>query len=144
MEKQSYMKPFMVMEKFLPQEFVAGCNIPHRNKYITNISALERDNIAGWSDGDNEEYNNNSYRLYFDTIVQFSGVNYKTIHKNTYPYDKDISVYYEYQLSSPGVIVLINGNTYKRITSIPSGTTFYSSSKRNIYQNNAPESIIHS
>lgn len=28
MEKQSYLKPFMVMEKFLPQEFVAGCTQP--------------------------------------------------------------------------------------------------------------------
>ena len=28
MEKQSYLKPFMVMEKFKPQEFVAGCTRP--------------------------------------------------------------------------------------------------------------------
>lgn len=28
MEKRNYLKPFMVVEKFIPQEFVAGCSQP--------------------------------------------------------------------------------------------------------------------
>lgn len=28
MEKRNYLKPFMVLEKFIPQEFVAGCSQP--------------------------------------------------------------------------------------------------------------------
>lgn len=28
MEKRNYLKPFMVVEKFIPQEFVAGCTQP--------------------------------------------------------------------------------------------------------------------
>ena len=53
MEKQSYLKPFMVIEKFLPQEFVALCDVPDTTYYKVDIKAVETDNIEGWSDGDN-------------------------------------------------------------------------------------------
>ena len=136
MEKQSYLKPFMVMEIFKPQEFVALCDIPHRKKYILNIPAIENDGIDGWSENDITTYNSNSYYMYFDSNDQHQ-LPYKTIHKNTYPYDLDnLSTYYEYVLPSSAVIVFKNGNTYQRITSIPANTKFYSSSKKGLSNNN--------
>lgn len=128
MEKQSYMKPFMVMEKFLPQEFVAGCDVPDRKYIVKGIAAIENDNKNGWSDGDNESYKNASnYWMLFDSY------SYKYINRDTYP-DDNHQNYYEYRLTSPAILVQINrhGNTYEysRVTAIDLnvGSLFYSTS----------------
>ena len=143
MEKQSYLKPFMVMEKFLPQEFVTQCNIP-KKKYVNQaIPAIEADGIQGWSNGDNTSYNSNKYYLYFDSYETYGGKEYREIQADTYPDDTHQGKYYEFKLTSPGILVYRPGqsNNYSRITTFPTGTVFYSTSIYEIGNNNASKTV---
>ncbi len=136
--KKVYSKPYLFCEKFVPQEFVAICDVPNRNYYFYDIQAIETDNVDGWSSGDLTTYSGNSYFLYFDSNEQYSGLDYKAIHKNDFEGDLDMGVYYEYKLTSPGKLVHKVGNTYERIAySVPSGTIFYRSSKQKKTSNNS-------
>ena len=127
MEKQSYLKPFMVMEKFLPQEFVALCDVPDTTYYKVDIKAVETDNIEGWSDGDNTSYSGGSYYLFFNSLTLYNGTEqFKTVNGDTYQYDANHGRYYEFTLGSPGIVVhRKNSSTYERKETFPSGTKFY-------------------
>lgn len=141
--KKVYSKPYLFCEKFVPQEFVAGCDIP-KKKYVNRaIPAIEADNVAGWSDGDNSSYNNNNYYLYFDDYETYGGAPYKRINQDTYPNDTHQGEYYEYKLTSPGILVhrAGNSNNYTRMATFPAGTIFYSTSIYEIADNNASKTV---
>lgn len=123
--KKVYSKPYLFCEKFVPQEFVAGCDVPNTTYYKTDIKAVETDGIEGWSDGDVTSYAGGSYYLFFDKLNLYNGIDqFIKVNGDTYEYDSHGS-YYEFTLGSPGVVVYKNGSTYERKETYPTGTKFY-------------------
>lgn len=125
--KKVYSKPYLFCEKFVPQEFVAGCDVPNTTYYKVDIKAVEADGVEGWSDGDVTSYAGGSYYLFFDKLNLYNGSDqFKTINGDTYPNDGNHGKYYEFTLGGPGVVVYRkNSSTYERKETYPSGTKFY-------------------
>ncbi len=123
--KKVYSKPYLFCEKFVPQEFVAGCDVPNTTYFKTDIKAVETDGIEGWSDGDVTSYAGGSYYLFFNSLKLYNGIDqFIKVNGDTYEYDSHGS-YYEFTLGSPGVVVYKNGSTYERKETYPTGTKFY-------------------
>lgn len=127
--KKVYSKPYLFCEKFVPQEFVAGCDVPKLTYMKVSIGAFEIDKIEGWSLGDSNSYNGSQDYLFFNSVEKFGNYNYKTITSNTYANDSQNGTYYEFHLTSPGILVHYNGDKYERIQTFPTGTIFYSIGK---------------
>ena len=78
MEKQSYLKPFMVIEKFIPQEFVALCDVPQTTYMLSAPGGVETDGTIGWSNKDSKSYNSTDYRFYFNETPTITYINKDT------------------------------------------------------------------
>ena len=140
MEKQSYLKPFMVMEKFKPQEFVALCDVPQTTYMLSAPGGVETDGTIGWSNKDSKSYNSTDYRFYFNETPTITWIN-----KDTYSGDNH-NGYYEFKFTSPLIVVHYNrysqNNKYERLqdaTVFTSqlGRILYYSSTNSVSNNNA-------
>ena len=81
--------------------------------------------------------------MYFDSYETYGGKEYREIQADTYPDDTHQGKYYEFKLTSPGILVYRPGqsNNYSRITTFPTGTVFYSTSIYEIGNNNASKTV---
>jgi hypothetical protein len=125
MEKQSYLKPFMVMEKFLPQEFVAGCDIP--GKYcFSSLSSSNRVYLETTGDNQlNQKTGGDAYveggAIYFDDYSS--------------SYINGSGSYYLYTLATPKYKIIYNGNIVNDSYHITNTGIFYRSG------NNRPTTV---
>lgn len=133
MKKQNYSKPFMVAEKFIPDDFVTVCTAPGNFRiYAPNI---ENNNLEGWQTHQNtvdgtiyqKDYTfENYWWIYFDDQ------DIMHVGQDTYAHDNE-SNYWQNTLKTPGIMIHDHNGTITKGEIIPAGTIIYKNQGNSVY-----------
>ena len=130
-KRREYSKPFLMAEKFEPQEFVAICEVPHDMLWSP---VHEDNNIPGW-----QEHNvnlpsgghvDNYYGLANSRYLSLVGYQVRHIKAEDATYDNDNSAsYWEIVLTEPGYLYKKDNHGHLVIDTtkptVPAGSIFY-------------------
>lgn len=139
MKKQNYSKPYMAMERFMPQDYCVVCSHPGRYRiYCPNI---ETNKLDGWQDHniriddvlyENDQKYQNNWWIYFDDHMV------ENVRGDRYPHDYE-SNYWQNTLKTPGIMIYEhNGQVTVGETWAP-GTIIYKNQGNSISLGGAEE-----
>ena len=116
--KKDYIKPFIIVEAFVPQQFCAGCDEP--GNYKLNAPTIENDKKQGLNTSGlyKDDAMGGDYWMYCDSYEK------DYILADTYTTD-DIQNYHQYTLKSQGILVKIKNKKVVERKIYPINTIMY-------------------